>query len=79
MPSATITSKGQITIPVDIRTMLGLHAGDRINFITNDEGLVSFVPATKNVTTLKGLIAKPTESISIEDMKDAVKVKGSQL
>lgn len=79
MPSATITSKGQITIPVDIRTMLGLHTGDRINFITNDAGLVSFVPATKNVTSLKGLIAKPTESVSIEDMKNAVKVKGSQL
>jgi len=73
MPSATISSKGQITIPVDIRTKLDMHAGDRINFITDDEGKVSFAPATKNITTLRGCIAKPAESVSIDDMKAVVK------
>jgi antitoxin PrlF len=37
MASATVTSKGQVTIPVDVRNQLGLAAGDRIEFILNDE------------------------------------------
>ncbi len=36
MTSATITSKGQVTIPVDVRNKLSLSAGDRIEFILND-------------------------------------------
>ena len=79
MSTATVTSKGQITIPVDIRAGLGLEAGDRINFVFDDElGRVVFLPATKNVTSLKGIVAKPDTPVSIEDMKATVKAKGGQ-
>ena len=36
--SATVTSKGQITIPVEIRRSLGLHKGDQVVFEIADDG-----------------------------------------
>ena len=44
MITATITSKGQITIPKDIRTQFDLHAGDRISFVQDDDGTINLVP-----------------------------------
>lgn len=73
MSTATVTSKGQITIPVDIRTGLGLEAGDRINFLMDESGQVIFLPATKSVKSIKGIIAKPKAPVSVEEMKATVK------
>ncbi len=79
MSTATITSKGQITIPVDIRSGLNLQSGDRINFIIDESGKVSFLPITKQLSSLKGIIAIPDKSVSIEDMKFVVKEKANAL
>ena len=78
MSTATVTSKGQITIPVDIRTGLGIEAGDRIDFVMDDFGRVVFLPVTKNIKSLKGMIDKPSRSVSIKDMKATVKMKDGQ-
>ncbi len=78
MSTAKITSKGQITIPREIRAFLDLHSGDKINFIIDDSGQVNFVPVTKDVTTLKGIIPKPKRAVSVEDMKDTIRANGSQ-
>ena len=78
MASATVTSKGQVTIPVDVRNQLGLAAGDRIEFILNDEtGRYEVVPATRSVTALKGIIRKPAKPVSIEDMNAAIAERGA--
>ncbi|HTZ57111.1 MAG TPA: AbrB/MazE/SpoVT family DNA-binding domain-containing protein [Acidobacteriaceae bacterium] len=36
-PSSTISSKGQITLPLEIRRRLGLREGDRVEFVVEDE------------------------------------------
>lgn len=41
MNIAKITSKGQITLPTEVRSILGVHAGDKILFISNDDGSVT--------------------------------------
>ena len=78
MSVATITSKGQITIPRDIRALLKLHAGDKINFIALESGEVRFVPIIQDVSTLKGIVPRPKKAVSIEDMKSTVKARGGQ-
>lgn len=73
MPRATLTSKGQITIPKDVRERLGVQAGDSLDFVEQERGVYKVVPATRDVRQLKGLIAKPAKPVSLEDMKAAVK------
>lgn len=77
MSTATITSKGQITIPVAVRNVLGLQPGDRIEFVETDNGQFHIVVATKPVTALKGLIRKPGKSVSIDDMNAAIARQGA--
>ena len=78
MSTATITSKGQITIPKEIRELLDLHNGDRISFIVHESGEVRFVPATRDITALKGIVSKPRQSVTVEDMKATIKSRGSK-
>jgi AbrB family looped-hinge helix DNA binding protein len=74
MPSATLTSKGQITIPVEVRSDLGLDAGDRIEFIRNEgTGRYEMIPATVPVQALKGIVPRPKKPVSISDMNEAIK------
>ena len=78
MASATMTSKGQVTIPVDVRTHLGLSTGDRIEFVLNEQtGRYEVVPATRSVTALKGIIRKPAKPVSIDDMNVAIAEQGA--
>ncbi|MGX6998541.1 AbrB/MazE/SpoVT family DNA-binding domain-containing protein [Caballeronia sp. KNU42] len=73
MTSATLTSKGRVTIPVKVRNQLGLATGDRIEFMLNDEtGHYEVALAERSVTALKGIILKPAESVLIEDMNMAI-------
>ena len=59
MLSSTITAKGQITIPNDIRNMLNVGKGDRVEFFVNTVGSVTILPVTTDITALKGLVPKP--------------------
>ncbi len=75
MITATITSKGQITIPKNIRDHLDLHAGDKISFIEDEDGSINLVPVKKPLSVLKGLVPKPKTAVSVEDMNNAIKRK----
>jgi AbrB family looped-hinge helix DNA binding protein len=78
MPSATLTSKGQVTIPAIVRSDLGLDTGDRIEFIVNEtSGRYEVVPATKSVEALKGLVVKPSKPVSVDDMNAAIARRGA--
>lgn len=79
MTIAILSSKGQVTIPLAIRQKLGLNKGDRIEFIELDNGQFGIVAATEDVRTLKGIVAKPTEPVSIEDMNRMIAKRGAGL
>ncbi|AWP23305.1 AbrB family transcriptional regulator [Acidiferrobacter sp. SPIII_3] len=73
MSSATLTSKGQITIPKGIRDALRLGPGDRLDFFIQDDGRVLVQPATLKVTDLKGILyRKGARPVSVEEMRAAV-------
>jgi antitoxin PrlF len=57
MPEATITSKGQITIAVDIRRSLGVQAQDRLSFTPMSDGTVVLRAKKKTLADLKGLLS----------------------
>jgi antitoxin PrlF len=77
MATSTMTTKGQVTIPLDVRQRLGLDAGDRIEFVEIGKGVFAIKPAIDDVRSLKGLLRKPAKSISIEDMKAAIRSRGA--
>ena len=56
MTVATLTSKGQITIPKDVRNHLELNSGDKINFVINAQGLAQLKPMTRHINGLKGIV-----------------------
>ena len=73
MPTAKITSKGQATIPQEIRKLLNLHPGDRPDFFVADDGRVYVQPTNIKVESLKGILHKPNQKIvSIEEMDQAI-------
>ncbi len=77
MTTATVTSKGQITIPVDVRQALQVEPGDRIEFVEVDPGRFEVIAATRSVKELKGMFGKPTKHVSIEDMNKAIAARGA--
>lgn len=79
MAAATLTSKGQITIPVQVRTALGLDAGDRIEFVETAKGQFAIVPANRSVRELKGMLrVKRHKPVSIEEMNKAIARRASE-
>lgn len=75
MHTATMTSKGQMTVPKAIRDRLRIGAGDLVDFTINDRGEIVVRAATSDVKELKGLLRagrtrKP--AVTIEGMNAAI-------
>lgn len=76
MSTATLTSKGQVTIPSDVRRRLGLESGDRIEFVEIESGY-AIRPAIDDVRSLKGLLRKPGKAVSVEDINATIRRRGA--
>ena len=72
MAVATLTSKGQITLPVAVRKKLGLAPGDQVDFVESADGF-ALVPVSKHPSILRGRFAgRVAKPVSIEEMNEAV-------
>ena len=69
---ATLTAKGQVTVPKSFRDRLDLHAGDKVDFVMLDDGVLQVVPLKQSPRKLKGIVPKPYPPVSIEEMNQAV-------
>lgn len=76
MATATVTTKGQITIPVAVRQALQIDAGDRLEFIQVQPGRFEIVAATHSVKELKGLFGR-RKTVSIKAMNSAIAARGA--
>ena len=65
--AATVSSKGQVVIPSDVRKMLGLTHGSVLRFVMDGDS-VRLLPAAGDVRRLKGRLAQPEQAVPIEDM-----------
>jgi len=72
MPSATLTSKGQITIPKAVRDVLKVRPGDRLAFRIRDDGSVVVEPETIDLMSLAGSMRPRVKGVTIEDMNEAI-------
>ena len=69
---ATLTSKGQLTLPKALREKLSLSAGDRLEFIFDEEQGVRLVARNGSVRRLKGMLPRPERPVSLEAMDKAI-------
>ena len=67
MTTATLTSKGQITIPADVRRALNVRTGDRVEFVQVEPGRFEIVAATRSVRELKGMFGKAANRVHRRD------------
>jgi AbrB family looped-hinge helix DNA binding protein len=72
MSTATMTSKGQTTIPKDIREKLRLKPGDRIHFVTLPDGTVRLLAQNLPIAALKHMLGKPKRTLTVEEMNEAI-------
>jgi AbrB family looped-hinge helix DNA binding protein len=77
VPTAVVTSKGQITIPQLVRERLGVVAGDRVEFVELAGGQFALIPAIEDVRSLKGMVAKPVTPLSVEQMARIIARRGA--
>jgi AbrB family looped-hinge helix DNA binding protein len=68
-----VTSKGQTTIPQEVREYLKLKPGDRINYVL-DNGLVRLIPKNRSIADLAGFLGKPPAGAgaTLEDIDEAI-------
>jgi AbrB family looped-hinge helix DNA binding protein len=78
MLSSIVTSKGQTTIPKKILEHLHLKPGDRVEFITEDDGRVMVLPATLDAAELAGILKAPSKPITVGAMSRVIRNRGGR-
>ncbi len=67
--ATTMTTKGQVTVPREIRDRLGLKSGDKMAFTMLSDGTVVMRPKTRRLADLAGSLTRPGQpKVSVEDM-----------
>jgi antitoxin PrlF len=80
MASATLTSKWQMVIPKPVREHLGVHPGDQVDFVIQEDGQVVVRPAVLDLRQLKGVLARPgRKPLSVEEMNRIIRRRGGRL
>ena len=76
MASATITTKGQVTIPKSVRNALLLNTGDRIEFVLTDKKEAIIRPVSKKVDDVFGVLHKAgRKAVSVNQMNSGIEKK----
>ena len=80
MATATITSKGQVTIPKEVRDSLHLRAGHRLDFEIQKDGNVLIRPRTLDALKLYGMLkTKRSKPATLKEMDLAIAKGASEL
>jgi antitoxin PrlF len=70
--TSTVTSKGQVTLPVEARRRLRIRPGTKLEFVIRDDGRLEVIPVTGSVKSLKGALPKPRRALSLAEMNSAI-------
>ena len=70
---AVVTSKGQVTIPVAIRTKAKITAGSKLDFHLEEDGTLKVILLHQDISHLKGIFkSKRRRPVSLREMKNAI-------
>ena len=72
MATAAVTSKGQITIPAEVRKKLGLKPGDRVRFVESENGEFIMKPNTGSIMDLRGCVKWTGKPVTIQEMNETI-------
>ncbi len=72
MPSATVTAKGQITLPKPIRESLGVSPGDTVVFRVDEHGNVVVRAEKARLSSLRGALEPRVRGVTLADMDRAI-------
>jgi antitoxin PrlF len=76
---ATITSKGQVTVPKNIRDQLNIQAGTQLDFTLNNDGTISVRPLNRTALSIVGILKRPGQkAVTIEQMNDTIAEAASE-
>jgi antitoxin PrlF len=71
---AKLTSKGQVTIPLEVRERLGLQTGDRLLFVVSEEGRVQLAKVQHHtLDDVVGLLGRPPRRVTPAQMDAAIR------
>jgi antitoxin PrlF len=70
--TSTVTSKGQVTIPVEARRRLRIVPGTKLEFVIRDDGRLEVIPLSGSVKDLKGAVPKPKRVLTLAEMDAAI-------
>lgn len=77
MSTSTVSTKGQVVIPADVRADMKIDAGARVEFVKTADGWL-LKPATRPVTELKGLLGKRATPATVQDMNRAIRARAAR-
>ena len=72
MPSAIMTSKGQATIPKEVREKLNLKPWDKLEFVIGEGRKVTLYAKNLPIEALEGFLAPAKRTATIEEMNEAI-------
>ena len=79
MASATITTKGQVTIPKEIRDYLHLDTGSKVDFVIDENGRVKLIPLNVSIKNLSGILHKKGMiAATLEEMEQTISEGASE-
>jgi antitoxin PrlF len=78
MPTAKLTSKGQVTIPKEVRKALGLRTGDRLVFRLHQDGTAVIKAEKVSLNSLRGAVRTKIKGVTLEAMNDAIRRAGGR-
>lgn len=78
MPKATVTYKGQITLPKAVREQLGVRPGDRVSFREIEGGAIVVEADTVDLMELKGAVRSRRHGVTVEQMNQAIRAAAAR-
>lgn len=73
MPTSTVTSKGQVTIPKEIRKLLQVGQGDQVDFVVEGPDRVIVRKLGRSIMDLYGILGRPgRKPLTVRQMDRAI-------